>query len=381
MDKKEYQLIEKCKLGDTSAREWLYKEYSPVLLGVCRRYINNRMQSEDILHESFISIFEKITELKQDCSVEGWMKRIVINNSLKFLKKNREHLIDIEEINESSFDTDDTENQTGIKDQLLQSDISQEEMLLVINSLPTGFRTVFNLYVFEKYDHNEIAKELGIAASTSRSQLLRARKMTQKRLYDVVEKNKKTEKKEKVYMSSLILLMSDDLNYIDQIAFTKLNGYRIIPVSTQGFINHLGCDAGKTSMPGLKEKIALVASKKVIWISTMILGIAGVSAITLLQKNETPEQIQKVQQMVPTTVSNPILDRDTAIVLSSKTITDTSKADVMHSAAENRETESHNSVKAKEVVHRKVIMKKIITVKKEKVVTDTIKKMDTLQVK
>jgi RNA polymerase sigma factor (sigma-70 family) len=381
MDKKDYRLIEKCKSGNSSAKEWLYRTYSPVLLGVCRRYINNRMQAEDIVHESFITIYEKISELRQESSLEGWMKRIVINNSLKFLK-NREFLSDIDEISESDIDVSVSEEGHQMKDQLLQLDISQEDMLSVIDSLPAGFRAVFNLYVFENYSHNEIADELGISSSTSRSQLLRARKMIQKKLVEKMEQHKRKEK-EKICLVPL-LIMNDDLSYIDQIAFSKLNGYKIVPGSSPTYLNQVKGSAGKTVAQGAKAKMALFAGKNIIWVSTLLVGVTGITLAVCLQNDKKNEE--KIPPIITVPSENqpqPVVSPDTAkYIAAPEHQPDTVKKTIgITSEKPNDSTVLHGSVVKKEIVHKKVLMKKVVTVKKEEVVADTIRKIDTLSVK
>jgi RNA polymerase sigma factor (sigma-70 family) len=368
MDKRDLQLVEKCKLGNASAKEWLYKEYAPLLLGVCRRYINNRMLAEDVVHESFITIYEKLPDLKQESSVEGWMKKIVVNNSLKFIK-NQKHFIDIDEVNESDIEVSSPEEDLKIKDQLLQLYILQETMLSVIDSLPVGFRTVFNLYVFEKYNHNEIALELGISAGTSRSQLQRARKMIQKKLVELVEK----EKKEKVYLSPFILLMNEKLDYIDQIAFTKLEGFRIIPVSTPSFIKHSGIKSGGKVTTAIKVKTVMFSVKNIIWFSA-VLGVTSASLIVFLPKRESSNQIGKEQKMASENRNSDVVKTDTVIFVPKATHNDCVEKDMSPTITTTDSFVVKDSVKMEEVVHKKVVMRKVITIMKKNIVTDTIKK-------
>lgn len=140
-----YQLIERCKSGDIQAREWLYKNYAPLLLVVCLRYVANRTVAEDILHESFITIFSKIGQLKNHAAVAGWMKRIVVNNALKYLNK-QNVTYDINEVKEADVRNPDDNELNDIKEQILQSDISQEDLFEIINNLPLGYR--FCSYAF-----------------------------------------------------------------------------------------------------------------------------------------------------------------------------------------------------------------------------------------
>lgn len=174
---KEQELLEKIIYGDISAKRDFYNNYSGYFTTVCSRYISNRDDIKDVLQESFIKIFKSITgfEYKGTGSLRAWSTRIVVNESLKFLKKSEKlnivnspawNLPDIvEEEEEADFD----ETPTSV-------------ILEMIRSLPIGYRTVFNLYVFEKKTHKEIASILDITENTSASQLHRAKSLLAKQI-------------------------------------------------------------------------------------------------------------------------------------------------------------------------------------------------------
>lgn len=157
--------------GDSTASAVLYEKYSALLYAVCLRYIHDEMDAEDILQDSFITIFDKIEsfEYRGEGSLKAWMTRIVVNLSLKHLRDS--HHFMFEEIKEENalIDQDpETEN------------LSPERLFKFIRSLPDGYRTVFNMYVVEGMSHKEIAQALGITESTSASQLHRAKAMLAK---------------------------------------------------------------------------------------------------------------------------------------------------------------------------------------------------------
>ncbi len=129
----------------------------------------NHHDAEDILQEAFIKIFAHIHQFKWEGSFEGWLRRIVVNTALKALQKKKIHFA---EVNETSAGGIQVEPDTI-------SSLQTEQLMKMLQSLPDGYRVVFNLYVIEGYDHEEIAKMLNIQASTSRSQLVKARKMLQ----------------------------------------------------------------------------------------------------------------------------------------------------------------------------------------------------------
>lgn len=369
MEEKNFRLIQKCMQGDTLAKGWLYKKYSPLLLGVCLRYIPDKMQAEDILHESFIVIFNKIKDLKDEQAIVGWMKRIVVNNALKQLKS-QHNFYAIDRINETVIDETDAPSPGNIKEQILQLDISQQDMLEIINGLPAGFRAIFNLYVFENYRHDEIAEELGISPSTSRSQLLRARKLIQKKLYELVQARKKSRKGEKVILASL-MLMNDDLDYIDKLATDKLSNYCPVSSSSPGYFDKEK-NSGNVISTGLKQKLVLFAGKKIIWIPTLFIGISGITLGVFSQHNKAAKPVS-VQQQIKEIETKAPQAIDTLIqypIVKEENPTNENTNDI---PKKNTFTTTDTIIK-KEVVHRKVMMKKVVTVKTEKAVTDTIKK-------
>ena len=146
--------------------------YSPVMYPLCCRYVKDTMEAEDVLVMAFTKIFEKIGQYKGEGSFEGWVKRIVINESLAHLRRQRSMFVvtelpetEIEAVGASSYDY-----------------LAEEDLLEMISELPSGYRTVFNLFAIDGYSHKEIAAQLGISENTSKSQLSRARVHLQKLL-------------------------------------------------------------------------------------------------------------------------------------------------------------------------------------------------------
>ena len=173
---KEQELLQNILNGNVVAMKEFYTIYSGYLTTVCSRYISDKDDIKDILQESFIKIFKAITnfEYKGPGSLRAWSTRIVVNESLKFLKT-REKL---ELVNKPIWDLPDmTEDEEPDFDEIPTSVI-----LEMIRSLPTGYRTVFNLYVFESKSHKEIASILKITENTSASQLHRAKNLLIKQI-------------------------------------------------------------------------------------------------------------------------------------------------------------------------------------------------------
>lgn len=165
----EEQIIKGCIRKDAACQRTLFQQYAGKLMTICLRYAGDQKEAEDILQESFINIFSNIGQFRSEGSFEGWLKRIVVTNALKILQRKKFHISAINDNDESIPSIG-----PGILDKL-----SEEELLQLISRLPEGYRIVFNLYVMEGYDHNEIAAMLGINPGTSRSQLAKARKLLQ----------------------------------------------------------------------------------------------------------------------------------------------------------------------------------------------------------
>ncbi|MFB6257847.1 MAG: RNA polymerase sigma factor [Flavobacteriales bacterium] len=170
----EEKLIQAVKKGDQRAFKTLFDRYSPVLMGMAMRYARNEPDAEDILQEAFVRIHEKIGDYEGKGSFEGWMKRILMHTAINFIKKRNK---------EQERKNDDMEvERLEIKDDELPDDLGQEELMKAMNRLPDGYRTVFNLVVFEGYEHQEVADLLGINVGTSQSQLFKAKKMLRQQL-------------------------------------------------------------------------------------------------------------------------------------------------------------------------------------------------------
>lgn len=165
------ELISRLKRADRQAQKELYDKYSGLFYVICLRYSANSDEAKDILQEGFLKIFLNIKQYNGKGSFEGWMKRIIINNAINSYHKElkRRYAVDI----------DDLYNLEGDNYEIDKADFSYEELLELIQKLPKGYRTVFNLFAIEGYKHKEIAEMLNISESTSKSQYHRAKKILQ----------------------------------------------------------------------------------------------------------------------------------------------------------------------------------------------------------
>lgn len=175
--KTEERLIAACKKGDRKAQYELYEKYAPLMYSVCRRYVMQLQEAEDILVCGFTKVFNKLDQFKSEGSFEGWIRRIMVNEALTFIRRNKSMYLEVE-IEKASREPDFNK----LSDQLEVEDLEK-----MIDRLPMGYKTVFNLYAIEGFSHREIAEKLGISENTSKSQLSRARVHLQKLLIESEE--------------------------------------------------------------------------------------------------------------------------------------------------------------------------------------------------
>lgn len=182
----ELDMIEGCKKGDRQAQKLLYDRFSGKMYALCCRYVKDKMEAEDVLVTAFTKILDRIDQFKGEGSFEGWIRRVMVNESLSYLRRNKSMYIetDIEAADhEPNYDR-------------LENHLEAQDLLQVISELPSGYKIVFNLFAIDGYSHKEISKLLGINENTSKSQLSRARSLLQKRLLELEEAEMK-ESKEK----------------------------------------------------------------------------------------------------------------------------------------------------------------------------------------
>jgi RNA polymerase sigma factor (sigma-70 family) len=169
---KEQELIKGCQRRDRNAQQQLFDFFSGKMYGICYRYVRNTQQAEDILLTGFTRIFEKIDQFKGEGSFEGWIRRIMVNESLTWLRKFKNMYV------ETDLEQADQEPDYD----LISDHLEAEDLLAMIEQLPAGYRIVFNMYAIDGYSHKEIAEQLDISENTSKSQLSRARVYLQKLL-------------------------------------------------------------------------------------------------------------------------------------------------------------------------------------------------------
>ena len=177
----EEELIQGCIEQNAKAQEYFYKRYSPKMYGVCLRFAKNQMEADDIMQEGFIKVFLNLKSFRNEGSLEGWIRRTIVNTAINLYKKNIKYQKDIEIDQAEGIQN----HESGAFDNLCA-----EEFLKLITELPAGYRMVFNLNIIEGYTHKEISQLLDISENTSKSQLSRARQTLQRKLEELKNKEK-----------------------------------------------------------------------------------------------------------------------------------------------------------------------------------------------
>ena len=170
LHQEEKELIAMAIENNRSAQQKLYSKFSPKMLSVCRQYIKDMQQAEDIMITAFMKVFSNLHKFEFNGSFEGWIRRIMVNESISFLRVQKNvKFIDDETFFEERFNN-------------IESQFSVDDIQFLIDNLPDGYRMIFNLYAIEGYKHQEIAAMLGITEGTSKSQLSHARKLLQNQI-------------------------------------------------------------------------------------------------------------------------------------------------------------------------------------------------------
>lgn len=159
-------IVEDCMKGNRKAQFELYRLYSQAMYNVCLRMVNNSLDAEDLLQQSFIDVYSKMESFRFESTIGAWIKRIVVNNCINFLKKRK---LKIETL-------DDRFHHVADCGPVNESQLNVQAINGAISNLPDGYRVVFSLYMMEGYDHKEIGEILDITEATSKSQFSRARK-------------------------------------------------------------------------------------------------------------------------------------------------------------------------------------------------------------
>ena len=165
----ESKLIRKALNNNREAQKAIYEKYAPKMLSVCRYYISDLQFAEDVMIAAFFKVFSNLKSFKNNGSFEGWIRKIMMRESISFLRSNK-HMIFVDE------------DEIPDHDIIYEAHLETDDIQLLIDSLPNGYKTVFIMYVVEGFSHKEIANTLNITESTSKTQLYKAKRMLQEQL-------------------------------------------------------------------------------------------------------------------------------------------------------------------------------------------------------
>ena len=172
--KNENKLIQKAIKNNRKAQNVLYELHAPKMLSVCRYYIRDIHFAEEVMLNGFLKVFSNLKKFKKEGSFEGWIRKIMVRESISFIRQQKNIEFAVEEV--------DVKSDYSI---LSNTKFEAEEIQQLIDALPEGYRIVFNMSIIEGYKHHEIAKILNISEGTSKSQLFKARKMLQQKIKEI----------------------------------------------------------------------------------------------------------------------------------------------------------------------------------------------------
>ncbi len=167
------QMVAGCLRGDAIAQKALYQAYARKMMSICMRYASDRDRAQDILQDGFVKVFQKLEHFRGDGPLGGWIARTMVNTALDQIRRDKPF--------GHSLDLTEAEHLHAVDEQAL-SRLQTGELMKLIQALPTGYRTVFNLFAIEGYPHKEIGEMLGISENTSKSQFMKARAYLRKLL-------------------------------------------------------------------------------------------------------------------------------------------------------------------------------------------------------
>jgi len=172
----EEEMIKGCLKNNPLAQRTLYNKLGPKMMGVCLRYMTNMEEAQDVLQDGFVKVFDKLGAYSGAGSFEGWTRRIFVNTALDAIRKNKKlkHQTQIDDVSFALKSND-----------FIFETLVAEDLLKVLQDLPLGYKTVFNLYAIEGYSHKEIAKKMNVTVSTSKSQFSRAKAMLREKITEL----------------------------------------------------------------------------------------------------------------------------------------------------------------------------------------------------
>jgi len=337
-----------------------YTSISPKLLGVCRRYIKDIATAEDIVQDAFIIAIQKERELKNKDALNGWLRKIVVNRALNYLKTEQK----INFTSTTNFECVDETNEMNIieldkKSALLSSDFGHKELLEAIDSLSENHKSVFNLYIIDGFSHLEISKLLNISVGTSKSSLSRARKNIQEFLFEKLSLHSKEKKKKRIIAFLLFLGFGNQLfaNYYKK----TFSGFEISPKND--FNPHKKCDNLDLILVNTS-----VFRTKILKLITLFTGLVSL-IVLFFYNNATPKIIQETKK---DTIINTIDKKDTIRLSNEMKTSEKKKVEIEVktppldiNSVEKKDSATNSEVPKIVVIKKQIIKKDTVYVEKE----------------
>ncbi|MFN1215469.1 RNA polymerase sigma factor [Chryseobacterium kwangjuense] len=328
----------------------IYLENSPILLGICRRYIPDIYTAEDIVQDSFINAIQKNHQLKDEKALLAWLKKIVVNNALQYLRKSSKEVFLTSEISETSPEMT-VSSVTDETNHILAYHFTKEELLQSIDSLPPHHKSVFNLYYIENYSHSEISGLLKIPVNTSKSHLMRAKKSVQNYLtaYFI---NSETQKNKTAQL--LIFLGFGGLLWA-QTFKSKFSDFVVSPSKSFEIPSDIPPNMISFSSDNFwKQKIVTGSTIFIIIVGSVLLFNPKNSLMRALQSNSSDSKSEEKPFTTHEIKTDQGSKTDTEEALKHKSISQKSNSE----PGKNAETDHSQTFKTKNLVSSKTIIKK-----------------------
>lgn len=290
-------------IQNTNTLNWqkVYSLYSPKLLGICRRYIQDIYTAEDIVQDSFITAIQKNGQLNDEKALFAWLKKIVVNNALQHLRKHSKDTLVATEPSEIPDTYSEMDHPFSEEKNIFIYDFTREELLSSIDSLPSHHKSVFNLYFMENHSHAEISGLLGITVNTSKSHLLRAKKSVQQYLLNNVLQQDTPKKK----MAQLFVIFGLGGLLWAQTFRNAFTNFKISPSKKLEIPSGIGSEISvlPLSNNSLKRKAIITGTVMIIIATSLFLSRAGNVFFTPPGANNTPNKIKDAPTPETETVS------------------------------------------------------------------------------
>ena len=334
----------------------IYKKSAPRLIGICRRYVKDNQQAEDLMHTAFITAISKVDTYSNKGSFDGWLNKIAINTALLHLRGNKNSIIltkdsveDYSEIEVESKYSEETQRKV-----IENADFTKEQILEVIDQLPGHHRMVFNLYVMDGYTHKQIGNMLNISSGTSKSHLARARKKIQQLLF---EKTKDKNKKRSLF----ILFFLPKQNYIDKLYNDSFVSFEIQPKKNLQLEN--GSQFVNTQQTF--SLLTKIISNKILLISCIGVISASILSIFFLIQPKVSAQKKEIIEIKPVNIKKQIIVDTSAnritTVIDSNNLMQTEKKTIQPASSDKKLEETERINKKEEnkiiVIHKTIIQR------------------------